>query len=392
MLFRAWALSSAAAIICFATAARADEAPALTYSITYTADAVAVGGASAPNAGRVLDNLDIIADADLEKLAGWRGGSVHAYVLNNEGGRPNDPAGTLQGVDNIEVAKSRLRLFELWLQQSFGGDKASVLAGLYNLNSEFYVNDSAGRLLAPPFGIGSELAATGPNGPSIFPSTALGARLNVQLSEGAYLRAAVINAQSGVVGDPDGVDFSFDEGVLEIGEIGWQGPVKLSAGAWRYSQKQEDIRDLDGNGDPAPAAAHGAYVLGEARLFGDDNAPAATAFARVGVSDGRTTPFKGGWQAGVHFERVISSRPDSELTVGVQQGLLNSRYRANLADAGVVSGHAESGVEITYVDKITRRISLQPDLQWVRTVDRTDGTDDRWVAALRVRAELGPQP
>ena len=104
-------------------------------------------------------------------------------MLNNSGGAPNDVAGTLQGVDNIEVRTPRLRLFELWLEQSLG--PASVRAGLYNLNSEFYADDAAGQLLAPAFGIGSELAATGPNGPSIFPSTALGVRLNVDLGKGA---------------------------------------------------------------------------------------------------------------------------------------------------------------------------------------------------------------
>ena len=98
-------------------------------------------------------------------------------LLNNSSGMPNGDAGTAQGVDNIEVSRHRTRLFEAWVQQDFAGAAASVRAGLYDLNGEFYANDSAGLLIAPAFGISSELAATGANGPSVFPSTALAMRL-----------------------------------------------------------------------------------------------------------------------------------------------------------------------------------------------------------------------
>ncbi len=368
-----------------AGAAQADETPPVSLAAVYTADLTAVRGGPAPRSGRFLDNLDLTFDADLEQVAGWKGATLHAYVLNNSGGAPNDVAGTLQGVDNIEVTTPRLRLFELWVEQAAG--PATLRAGLYNLNSEFYVNDSAAGLIAPPFGIGSELAATGPNGPSIFPSTALGARLNVQL-DGGYLRVAVLNAMSGVIGDPGGVDWSFGDGVLAIGEAGVEGPVRLSAGAWRYSRKQDDIRAVDASGAPLRRTAQGAYVLGEARVAGTDEGPATTAFVRAGASDARTTPFKGGWQAGLKVERLIASRPDGVLSVGVQQGVLSGAFRANLRDGGARPGRAESGVEITWADKIGEHVTLQPDLQWIRHAGGERGAKDRWVAALRVKIEL----
>ena len=80
-------------------------------------------------------------------------------------------------MNNIEVAETRFKVYEAWIEQGFGDGRVSLRAGLYDLNSEFYTNDAAGALIAPPFGIGSELSATGPNGPSIFPSTALAVRL-----------------------------------------------------------------------------------------------------------------------------------------------------------------------------------------------------------------------
>lgn len=69
---------------------------------------------------RFLDNVDFIADADLEHIAGWRGAHAHVHVLGNFGQRPNDGAGTLEGVNNIEVADAGVRLFEAWVEQAIG--------------------------------------------------------------------------------------------------------------------------------------------------------------------------------------------------------------------------------------------------------------------------------
>ncbi|MDZ4376331.1 MAG: carbohydrate porin [Phenylobacterium sp.] len=374
-----------------AAPARAQTPSPLTVSATYTADVTGVVGGVRPRAGRYLDNLDLTAEFDLESAVGWRGATLQAYLLNNSGGAPNDLAGTLQGVDNIEVARPRLRLFELWLEQAFAQGRVSARAGLYNLNSEFYANESAGLLIAPSFGIGSELAATGPNGPSIFPSTALGARVNAEVGETGYVRAAVLNARSGVVGDPGGVDWDFGHGVLAVAEAGIdQGPTRVSAGAWRYSERQDDIRHLDAAGAPARRRAQGVYALGEQRLFGQADGPEAWAFVRLGASDGATTPFKGGWQAGLLVRRPFASRPDSQFSIGVQQGVLNRRFRANLRDGGDDAARAETGFEITYADRLTDRITLQPDLQWIHNAGGVRDAKTRLVAALRLKVDLSP--
>jgi len=381
---------SAMALVAASPALAHERPPALSLGAVYTADISGVTSGVRPRAGRYLDNLDLTADLDLDRAVGWRGAVLHAYALNNSGGAPNDVAGTLQGVDNIEVARPRLRLFEVWLEQAVG--PANVRAGLYNINSEFYANASAALLLNPSFGIGSELAATGPNGPSIFPSTALGLRVNVALGEGRYARAAVLNAESGVLGDPGGVDTGFDNGVLTIAEAGFEGPTRVSAGAWRYTKRQDDIRDVTPSGEAARRHAQGAYVLAEQHLFGSDDTAQGHMFLRVGLSDGATTPFRGGWQAGMLIARPVASRPDSQISFGVQQGVLNRRFRDNLRDAGGRPARAESGLEITYSDKVAPRVTLQPDLQWIRHAGGDRRARDRIVAALRLKIDLSPLP
>ena len=349
---------------------------------SYRADIAGTVSGGLAKRGRVLDDLQLFGDLDLDKAIGWKGASAHFELLNNSGAMPNEDAGALQGVDNIEVARQRARLFEAWVEQGFG-ETASVRAGLYDLNSEFYSNDSAGLLLAPAFGIGSELAATGPNGPSIFPSTALAVRVRWTPGAHVYAQAAALNANAGVLGDPGGIKTSFDNGLLLIAEAGWQGRGKVALGTWRYTDKQDDIRFLGPSGDPTPATARGAYVLLERRLTGETDVRKTTAFARLGVSDGDTTAFRGGWQAGMLVEHVFESRPDSAFSVGVDQAFLSGKYRDNALDAGLRLRRAESAIEVTYADKVGP-VTIQPDLQYVKNPGADGGVGHALVAILRL--------
>lgn len=379
---------AAAAMVC-ATQALAQEASGpWTLTATYTADAIGPVAGAADHELSVLDDLDLVADLDLGRAIGWEGVVVHGYLLSNNGDIPNDIAGALQGIDNIEVERQGVRLYELWIQAPVGR-RTTLLGGLYDLNSEFYANESAGLLISPSFGIGSELAATGPNGPSIFPSTAMAMRLNHEF-DGGYARAAVLNAHAGVPGDPGGVNLKFDGGALVIAEAGLTRSGKIAVGAWRYSDDQDDIRDLAPGGGPERRTAQGAYVLAERVLFGapDGEGQVATGFFRAGVSDGDTSPFRGGWQAGVLIERAIAGRPDSSVSIGIQQGGLSSKMRANLVDDGVDSAAAESGLEITYSDRISPKITVQPDLQVIFDRGGDSRADPEVILGLRLSFDL----
>lgn len=367
-----------------AAAANSDEA--VDWSLTYKGDVAGVLSGGTSKSGRYLDNIEITGEASLEKLFGWSGATLYGHLLSNSGAVPNDIAGTLQGIDNIEVSRPRAKLYQLWLEQELADGQASVLAGLYDLNSEFYQTETAGLLIAPAFGIGSELAATGPNGPSIFPSTALAVRGRWDIAEGQRFQAAVLNASAGVVGDPGGVDTSFDDGALLIGEWVHSGALQLRVGAWTYTDRQDDIRDVDGLGSPLQRQAHGVYasVEGQIAALGDS---ALSGFVRAGTSEGHTTPYAGGWQAGLLASPVFGSRPNSAFSIGINQGLINSRQRANDRDAGGDPSNGESALEITYADKIGDHLTLQPDLQFVHDPGADKSRDTVVVATLRATLE-----
>lgn len=364
--------------------AQAGDAP-LDLAGAVTVDVASVVSGGADSKLRALTNLDLTADADLAALVGWQGARAHFYVLDNRGDRPNDAAGTLQGVDNIEVPKKGLRLFEAWIEQDLGSH-AALLVGLFDINSEFYANEAAGLLIAPPFGIGSELAATGPNGPSIFPSSALAARLRLSIGDGpGFVRVAAVNARASTLGDDGGIDFGFDEGLLLIGEAGvGEGRLRGSIGAWSYTRKREDIFETDAHGDPLRKTSQGAYFVLEGDLLPDGGARQLTAFLRAGLSDPHTTPFSGGFQAGVLLSPAVAGREDSALSLGVHHAWTSSHFRTALAAEGGSPGRGETTVELTYADSLTPFLSLQPDLQWIRHPGADTRASDAVVATLRV--------
>lgn len=366
--------------------ASAQTAP-LAWEASYTADLSAVAAGS--QTGTMFTGIGRLnADLDLAALAGWQGAQIHAQAIASMGQRPNDLAGTLQGVNNIEVPENRAKLFEFYLEQQLAGERASLRIGFVDLNSEFYTTDASSLLIAPAFGIGSELSATGPNGPSLFPSTALAARLRLAPTSNSYVQAGVFNAEAGVLGDPGGVRPLFGKGALLIGEAGYaagEGGHKFAFGAWTYTTRQPDLRALDANGDPVPQRAYGGYVLGQLALD-----KRVSLFARAGASDGRASPYLGGWQAGLMAQGFVPGRPAGQLSLGIFQGVLSNRFRANLADAGTPARRTETGVELTWSDQLAPWLRLQPDVQWVRSAMRGPQVRNALVLALRATISWSP--
>ncbi len=382
----------AASVMGVATPASADtmsDDADIQLSGRYVADLTGVASGGLQRGLRYLDNAEIALDLDLEGLFSWQGATVRAHLLSNNGGRPNDLAGTLQGIDNIEVPESRTKLYQLWLDQSFAGGRASLRLGLADLNAEFYQNDAAGLLMAAPFGIGSELAATGPNGPSIFPSTALTARLRVEPSQHTYVQAAVVNARAGVLGDRAGVDFSMRDGALLIAEGGWTGRGKVAAGFWRYTDRQQVLVPKNPG---ETTVSQGGYLLLEQPITRDaPNHPQIDVFARVGISEGAATPFSGGWQAGLLLSRLFPSRPHGQMSVGAYQGILTDRYRAFGMPGLERLASAETGFEFTYSDRLLPFLTVQPDVQYVRRPSADRNIPDAVIVALRLIVAYPPE-
>lgn len=360
-LFR---LAAALALaLAFGAAPQARAGAGLDLSLGYVADLSVTAAGGADQRLRYLDNLELALDADLGALAGLDGAQLHIGVLNNMGARPNDGAGSLQGIDNIEVPEASPHLFELWAQQQLG--RASLRLGLYDLNSEFYASESAGLLIAPPFGIGSELAASGPAGPSIFPSSAMAARLRIELGGGhGYVQAAVLNARAQTLGDPGGVDLSFADGAIVIGEAGLGSRLRASLGAWTYTRPRDALFAVDALGQPLRQRPAGIYGLIEARLA-EGNARSVSLFLRGGAARGQTQPFTRLVQLGVLLSPALPGRDDSAFSIGLHHAATSPDFRAAQLTLGEPAWRRESVIEVTYADALGPCLTVQPDLQWI---------------------------
>lgn len=117
---KAACLGLAAGLLAASNPARAAGGSALKLSGGYRVDIAGTLSGGLAKRGRVLDDLQIFGDLDLERAVGWKNATAHFQLLDNSGGRPNEDTGSLQGVDNIEVARQRARLFEAWVEQGLG--------------------------------------------------------------------------------------------------------------------------------------------------------------------------------------------------------------------------------------------------------------------------------
>ena len=165
-------------------------------------------------------------------------------MISNRGDKPGAHSSRLpHGVDNIETPanSNTTKLFQAWVQQAFLDDRVSVLAGLYDLNSEFYATESAAMFVHPTFGMSAELAGTGKNGPSVFPTSSFGIRVKAEPAPGYYLQAITLDGVPGDPSEPKGTYIKFNEGDGALNVI--EGGIPLGLGR-KCAQQQAGVRGV----------------------------------------------------------------------------------------------------------------------------------------------------
>jgi porin len=204
--------------------------------LAYTADYLRNNRGGLQRGGAYMGNLNLALQLDGEKLIGWQGGSAYLSLISNSGGRVNlNKVGSFMGVDNLEAPVNRTGIFEAWLQQSFLDDRASLRAGLYPIDSEFYVTDSSGVFVHPSFGMAAEAADFGSlAGPSIYATSSYGARLRLDPDPTWYAMLAVTRGIASERIDTAGPNMSWQRGVgsMLIGEVGFS-PLKSDCSSTR---------------------------------------------------------------------------------------------------------------------------------------------------------------
>ena len=367
------------------------------FGLDYTFDVMGVVAGGASRKVATLDDWDLTMTVDAEKLVGWQGASFFVYGLGTGGRSPSKYAGVAQALDNIE-APDTWKLYEAWYQQQLLDGRLSVLLGLYDLNSEFDVIETASLFLQSSHGIGVDYSQSGLNGPSIFSVTSTAARLRFNPTEKTYALFAVLDGVSGDPNDPHGTQIIWrsSDGVLLASEAGWvQGSldgegeepyVKFGIGGWYYTANFDRIDDLDAAGDPVRSGgSFGVYGLAEAMLWHEeDRAQGLSGWLRVGGANQHLNPFAVYVGAGLVYTGPIPERDQDQVGFAIANAIAGSDLKDAASAAGAAIDGAEVALELTYKAQLTGWLYVQPDVQYVINPGLGPNLDSALVLGMRL--------
>lgn len=368
----------------------AEEAPTptLTLQAAYSAEGWSVVDGGLEDGGVYLDTAELQAALDLDRAFGWTGAQAFAYGIAGNGNSISQKVGDLQGSSGYETGVEGVRLIEAWVDQTFGGGSGSLRVGLLDVSGEFDAGEVRALFVNGSHGSGPDFSQTGQNGPSMWPVTGLGARLNWNFENGAYARVAIVDGVPGDIDHPKRTAFDFDDGdgALIVGEAGLtNGQGRLwSIGIWGYTEEFPDLVTAETRDDNV-----GFYVALEERLGSrEEGAPFDLAGSlRFGVADDDINPFESFFGATLVATGLIEARPNDQLGLGLAIVNAGDPFRFTIADAGGLPSRQEVNIELTYYADITDWLSVQPDLQWIINPGADHTIEDAFVAGLRVQVK-----
>lgn len=331
-----------------------------------------------------MDNLDLTAKMNFNEIFNLNNPlSLYIYVLKNNGGMATKLMGDFQVASNIEAVNS-WRIFEFFSEKNFFNDRVSILAGLYDLNSEFDILSPGTLFINSSFGIGAEYAQAGRNGPSIFPVSSLGLRLATMLGEHTKFRFAILDA---VPGDPQNLQsnekmLSRDEGALLTGELSYylgksyndkternyetrrkkvgrdyesSRNDKINFGAWYFTSNFEHIDDSTRNsiGNFGIYVGMQKYIFNEVKNY-------ISYFLRLGIANPTFNNYFSALSGG-----FVVSNPfiDIDDNFGLAfSSVMNSK---NLNSLQLDPQNIETAIEFTYLLPIKSWLLIQPNMQYI---------------------------
>lgn len=356
------------------------------------------------NKAFVIGDIDLLLTLNAEKLIGWQGGTVFLYGLGLYGGTTFEGTDA-QGADNIS-AKNTWKLFEVWYQQNLLQERFSVLAGLYDVTSEFDVISSASELfLNSSFGTNPTFALSGKNGPSTFPNVSLGFRAQAKLTENLTLRAVVAD---GVPGDPPddpdtmSVKLRQKDGILFTTEVAYyvgkpdrqqtdqqrvgaerprrlvlrrigraaslQYDAKFALGGWFYTTKLEDLSELDRDGNPVKRnGTHGIYGLAEQLVYEEQGLgeQGLWVFGEVAYANPKVNRFSHYFGGGLVYKGLFPGRDFDKTGFGFAIARNSSHYKDGQRQEGKRVSDQEVAMEWTHTIHFSQAITIQPDVQYI---------------------------
>ncbi len=348
-----------------------------------------------------LDNLNLKLGVDLEKANLGSKGRFFLYVLGNSGGNLTGEhlddsglgrIGDLQTLSNIETNET-FRLYEAFFE--FPIKKWSLLAGLRDLNADFYNSEYAAFFSNSSFGIGPNVSKNAPV--SIFNVTSPALRLKYEPNAHWTFEYGIWD---GYPGTPDenkrgfGIRITPRHGFMNITEVQYHhqtfgkllpGTIKL--GTWHHTGRFDDLVNVDDAGDPVKRRHNwGHYLVIDQKLWSNpkDAEQGIGGFVQVGGGEPNDRSLVEGYVGvGLNFMGPLRGRPKDVFGVAWNSARTSGAARAANRAAGTLALDTEKVLEIGYRIQVNDWLTIKPNLQIIKAPGADPTLSESRVFGLR---------
>jgi porin len=330
--------------------------------------------------GGAIGNFYLSLDLNTEKLKLWESGNLHLEGVGIYGRSPAKVVGDYQYTSNID-SPDTIEPYQLYYEHTFFDERLSWLFGVHDYSLEFAVVDYGWDFVHSSFWTPATMTQLWW---SFYPTTGLGSRAKLQISESAYLMAGVYDGRPSSQDNNRRIDWGLSktDGAHTLVELAIDEssegvrPYKVALGGW-YSSGE-----FEGADGSTMRANSGSYLIGQTMLYGEDGDFERGLGGFMQISQAAITRNFNTWYfgGGLRYKGLLSTRPEDVLGIAWARAEIGSRYREN--DPGAADSY-ESNVEVTYRAGVLPWLVLQPAVQIVRNPGADPGLDDAVVLYLR---------
>jgi hypothetical protein len=196
-----------------------------------------------------------------------------------------------------------------------------------------------------------------------------------------FLKAGIadnVNLPSNGSSWQPGID-THDQGTLGVAETGFRPGSKNQIGVvgWQYTAKPDFT-------SPTQKSSSGMYILAERNFFNNDG-KSVLGYAQAGRAQAAPGEIQNGFTTGFELKGFVPSRPDGKFNFAFSGGAT-----APFAQGTTTSTAVETRFELTYEDKVSDNVTVQPGLNYttVRGNDPTVPVVNGLVAGVRVHVKF----
>jgi porin len=338
------------------------------------------GGAQ--RGGGTIGNALLSLTLSTKEFGWWDDGKFVVEGLGIYGRMPSKVIGDYQFTSSID-APDTIELYQAFYEHSLWDGRISLRTGIHDYSLQFAVVEYGWDFIHSAFWTPSTMTQFWW---SFYPSTGLGSRADVKLSESAYLMAGVYDGNPTNQANYREVDWGLSkrDGAHTLVEIGiteteeGKRPYKLALGGWYNSG---EFNAADGG---VMRANSGTWLVGQALLVAEDESfdRGLGGFFQVGEADNTRNFNSWYFGAGLRYKGPCDARPDDIIGLAWGRAEIGSTY----LETNPGTDSFEGTTELTYRAVVRPWLTLQPSVQLITNPGVNPEYGD--AVALYLRSEI----